>query len=109
MTIPLVNAAIAPSGALPAHPSPSAKLMNITQISVVSGGHISHTISILSSLVQIYTTGEVLFYTDDEGQEFTPDFGMPLSAASYFSYSVAAGSTLHFSADKSANIYILEG
>ncbi|MNF16943.1 hypothetical protein D3C80_2202060 [compost metagenome] len=59
--------------------------------------------------MQIKPTSDVLFYTDAAGEEFTPDFGMPLAGGGYFSFSVDAGCTLLFSAEKSALVYVLEG
>lgn len=109
MSIPLVNTAIAPSGALPAHPAPTAEDMNISQLSVDANGHIAHEISTESSLIQVHATGDVLFYSDKNGDAFTPDFGMPLTAGGYFSFSVRAGSTLYFSSQKNALVYVLEG
>ncbi len=109
MTIPVVKTAIAPNGALPAHPAPSAVSMNVTQISVAAATPASHTVAPTTSLVQIKPTSDVLFYTDAAGEEFTPDFGMPLAGGGYFSFSVDAGCTLHFSAEKAALVYVLEG
>lgn len=109
MTIPVVKTAIAPHNGMPAHPAPSAVLMNVVQISVSADAPASHTVAPTTSLVQIKPTSDVLFYTDVAGEEFTPDFGMPLAGGGYFSFSVDAGSTLHFSADKDALVYVLEG
>lgn len=109
MTIPIVKTAIAPKGGMPAHPAPSAVSMNVSKISVPEDGPASHTVAHATSLVQIKSTSDVLFYTDKSGEQFTPDFGMPLAAGGYFSFSVEAGCTLHFSADKAALVYVLEG
>ncbi len=109
MSIPIVKTAIAPNGALPAHPAPSAVSMNVAQISVAADAPASHTIAPTTSLVQIKPTSDVLFYTDAAGEPHTPEYGMPLTAGGYFSFSVDAGCTLHFSADKAALIYVLEG
>ncbi|SPL65070.1 hypothetical protein [Ochrobactrum soli] len=109
MTIPVVKTAIAPNGGMPAHPAPNAVSMNVSQISVSEGAPFSYTVTAATSLVQIYPTSDILFYTDKTGEPFTPDFGMPLVGGAYFSFSVDAGCTLHFSADKAALIYVLEG
>lgn len=109
MTIPVVKTAIAPSNGMPAHPAPSAVSMNVSQISVSEAAPFSYTILANTSLVQIYVTSDVLFYTDKVGEPFTPYFGMPLTAGGYYSFSVDAGCTLHFSAEKAALIYVLEG
>lgn len=109
MTIPVVNTAIAPNNGMPAHPAPSAVRMNVSQISVTADVSASHTVATTTSLVQIKPTSDILFYTDAAGEVFTPDFGMPLTAGGYFSFSVEAGCTLHFSAEKAALVYILEG
>lgn len=109
MSIPVVKTAIAPHNGMPAHPAPSAASMNVFHISVAADSPAAHTVSDRTSLVQIKPTADVVFYTDRAGEDFTPDFGMPLSAGGYFSFSVDAGCTLHFSAEKSALIYILEG
>jgi len=109
MTIPIVKTAIAPNGGMPAHPAPSAVSMNVSQISVSEAAPFSYTILANTSLVQIYVTSDVLFYTDKVGEPFTPYFGMPLTAGGYYSFSVDAGCTLHFSAEKAALIYVLEG
>ncbi|MCX2696240.1 hypothetical protein [Ochrobactrum chromiisoli] len=109
MTIPVVKTAIAPNGGMPAHPAPSAVSMNVSQISVDIASPADHTVAHSTTLIQIYATSDILFYTDKSGEPFTPDFGMPLTAGAYFSFSVDAGCTLHFSAEKSALVYILEG
>ncbi|MGQ5718853.1 hypothetical protein [Pseudochrobactrum asaccharolyticum] len=109
MSIPIVKTAIAPNGGMPAHPAPSAASMNIFQISVTADTPAAHTVSALTSLVQIKATADVFFYSDRAGEDFTPDFGMPLSAGGYFSFSVDAGCTLHFSSEKPAIVYVLEG
>lgn len=109
MSIPIVKTAIAPHNGMPAHPAPSAVAMNIFQISVAADSPAAHTVSAATSLVQIKPTDDILFYTDVAGENFTPDFGMPLSAGGYFSFSVDAGCTLHFSSEKPALVYILEG
>lgn len=109
MTIPVVKTAIAPNNGMPAHPAPSAVSMNVAQLSVGADAPASHTIAATTSLIQICATSDVLFYTDKAGEEFTPDFGMPISGGGYFSYSVDARCTLHFSAEKAALVYVLEG
>lgn len=109
MSIPLVKTAIAPNNGMPAHPAPSVASMNIFQITVVADAPAAHTVSAATTLVQIKPTADVIFYTDKVGEDFTPDFGMPLTAGGYFSFSVDAGCTLHFSSEKSALVYILEG
>lgn len=109
MTIPVVKTAIAPSGGMPAHPAPNAVSMNVTQLTVDLASPASHTVESTTTLIQIYATSDILFYTDKAGEPFTPDFGMPLTAGGYFSFSVDAGCTLHFTAEKSALIYVLEG
>jgi len=109
MSIPVVKTAIAPSGGMPAHPAPSAVSMNVSQISLDAETPASHTVATSTSLIQLYPTSDVLFYTDKEGEPFTPDFGMPLAAGGYYSFSVDAGCMLHFSAEKAALIYVLEG
>jgi len=109
MTIPVVKTAISPSNGMPAHPAPSAVSMNVGQITVASDAPASHTVAATTSLIQIYATSDVLFYTDKAGEPFIPDFGMPLAGGAYFSFSVDAGCTLHFSAEKSTLVYVLEG
>jgi len=109
MSIPVVKTAIAPSNGMPAHPAPSAVHMNISQISLDAETPASHPVASTTSLIQIFPTSDVIFYTDKSGEPFTPDFGMPLAAGGYYSFSVDAGCVLHFSADKAALVYVLEG
>nr|WP_312196582.1 hypothetical protein [Brucella anthropi] len=109
MTIPVVKTAIAPSNGMPAHPAPSAKHDNISAIPLDAGSFFSYDILDDTSLIQIYTNADVLFYTDEQDSTFIPNFGIPLTAGGYFSYSVETGCTLHFSSDNQALIYILEG